>query len=255
MKQNDVTYIYQNTFSSLLALIKILIDHKIKPMNLKNTDYNPTLLDTIIELELKDEKSFLFWQIKTSKKIINIAYYVFLSNADNKELIIYYFLLNSLKYQEKIIHMRNLKCVDKALKISAYVSHENHKFKGFTRFKELQNHILYATISPENNILPILSKHFQNRLKNENWIIKDEKRQIISIYDKKNFYLVNASNFSLNELQDCQEEKQIAALWKNFYKTISIKERKNERCRNNFMPKKYWKNMLEMSDEIEKDNK
>ena len=42
--------------------------------------------------------------------------------------------------------------------------------------------------------------------------------------------------------------------WKDFYKTIGIKERKNDRCRMNFMPKKYWKYILEMSDENEKSN-
>ena len=35
-----------------------------------------------------------------------------------------------------------------------------------------------------------------------------------------------------------------------FHKTIGIKERENRRCQQNFMPKKYWKNMLEMENEI-----
>ena len=42
----------------------------------------------------------------------------------------------------------------------------------------------------------------------------------------------------------------IEELWKDFYKIIGINERKNDRCRMNFMPKKYWKYMIEMSDEI-----
>ena len=43
---------------------------------------------------------------------------------------------------------------------------------------------------------------------------------------------------------------EIEDLWKSFYNTIGIKERKNDRCRMNFMPKKYWKYILEVSDEI-----
>ena len=72
--------------------------------------------------------------------------------------------------------MRNLKCVDASLKISKYVSNENHKLKGFLRFQELENHILYAEISPTNNVLELLSIHFKKRLKNEYWIIKDVGR-------------------------------------------------------------------------------
>ena len=47
-------------------------------------------------------------------------------------------------------------------------------------------------------------------------------------------------------------EKEIQELWKTFYKTVAIKERKNERCRMNFMPKKYWKYIIELEDLNEK---
>ena len=40
--------------------------------------------------------------------------------------------------------------------------------------------------------------------------------------------------------------------WQTFYNTIGIKERKNSRCQMNFMPKKYWPYIIEMSGENEK---
>ena len=46
-----------------------------------------------------------------------------------------------------------------------------------------------------------------------------------------------------------EEELDTEKLWKEFYKTIGIETRKNDRCRMNFMPKKYWKYIIEMSDE------
>ena len=54
--------------------------------------------------------------------------------------------------------------------------------------KELKNKCLYAEIEPVNNILFLISNHFKNRLKNEYWIIKDNKHNLISIYDKKYNY-------------------------------------------------------------------
>ncbi len=170
--------------------------------------------------------------------------------------------------------MRNLKSVNKALQISKYVSHECHKFKGFLRFKELENKILYAEIAPESDITFLLSKHFKERLKNEYWIIKDTKRGIISLYDKNNFYITDDKNFTLLTTKLSNKELTIEDMWKSFYnkieeikdnqsmlkeevfdKTIGIEERKNDRCRMNFMPKKYWKYIIEMSDELEKSNK
>ena len=45
-------------------------------------------------------------------------------------------------------------------------------------------------------------------------------------------------------------EEDIENLWQTFYHTIGIKERQNDRCRMNFMPKKYWPYLLEVRDEL-----
>ena len=105
-------------------------------------------------------------------------------------------------------------------------------------------------MEPTNNVLFLVSSHFQKRLKNEYWMIKDTKRRIISIYDKKNFYIVAEEELKSRITKESKDEKKIEELWKLFYKTIGITERKNDRCRMNFMPKKYWKFMTEMRDEL-----
>ncbi len=182
--------------------------------------------------------------------VFSVIYYVFLSSDENKELILFYFCLNARKYKSSILYRRNLKCVSEALRISEYVSHETHKFKGFVRFKELENNVLYAEIEPVNNVLFLISKHFAKRLKSEYWIIKDVKRNILSIYDKKEFIIVSDDEFVLATDKVSDKENLMVDLWKVFYKTIGISERKNDRCRMNFMPKRYWKYLTEMSDEL-----
>lgn len=246
MHYNSI-YIYNNNFISLINLIKILINNKIKPLNIKSTFYSPSMLDHLIHLKIEEDniKDFVKHLGNINFKII---YYVYLSNDENKELIIYYYILNALKYREKTINMRNLNCVTKALKIYNYVKRENHKFKGFTRFRELKNNVLYAEINPENNVLELLSYHFMERLKNEYWIIKDVNRNIISFYNKNSFFIVSGEDYNLKELHESSEESKIQELWKDFYNTIGINERKNNRCRMNFMPKKYWQYILEVSD-------
>ena len=141
-----------------------------------------------------------------------------------------------------------MKCVNEALRISQYVSHECHKYKGFLRFTELENKVLFAEIEPVNDILFILSNHFVKRLKNEYWIIKDVKRGIFSIYNKKSFIIVSEDEFQIATNKISLDEAKMVDLWKTFYNTIGIKERKNDRCRQNFMPKRYWKHITEMRD-------
>ena len=211
------------------------------------------MFDEVVTLHIQEDEDVLHYFIShLGPHIISTSYYLFLSNDEYKELLIYYFLLYGFTYKNKVYYMRNLKSVSKALKISQYVSREAHKLKGFLRFKELKNGVLYAEMEPENNIIFILSKHFKARLKNEFWIIKDVKRGILSIYDKKEYFIVSEEDFSLFTEEVSLEEEQIQTLWKSFYQTIGIKERKNDRCRMNFMPKKYWKYIIEVSDANEK---
>ena len=246
-------YLYDGNFSTLIDLITKLLAFKTKPLNIcAKNEYQPSLLDETIELE--QDNNFNINKIQISKNIIKTIYYIYLSNNQNKELIIYYFLLNALKYQDKIFTMRNLKCVDASLKISKYVSNENHKLKGFLRFQELENHILYAEISPTNNVLELLSIHFMKRLKNEYWIIKDVGRNTYSFYDKQKYYIIADENINLKTLGAIEKEKEVENLWVTFFNTIGIKERKNTRCQMNFMPKKYWKYIIEMEGAYEKSN-
>jgi len=244
-------YIYDGNFISLLNLIWYLIKNKIKPENIKTEIYTPSLFENIINLSIPREEKIIDSIVSVlDKRILRLMYYVFLSEEQNKELILYYFFYNSIKYRCKILYYRNLKCVSEVLRIANYVSHEGHKMKGFLRFRELEGNVLFSEMEPTNNILFLVSCHFAKRLKNEFWIIKDNKRKIISIYDKKKFIIVEEEEFKLTCANESEEEKNIENLWQTFYKTIGIEERKNERRRMNFMPKKYWKYLTEMKGEL-----
>lgn len=243
-------YIYNDTFLSLLNLIDYLILHHIKPYQIKNSQYQSTLLNNVVHLAIEEKDIAGKIVREMGSYSLQQMYYVFLSNVEAKELILYYFYLNGLKYYKDIFKYRNLKCVDKVLKIAKLVQNECHKYKGFVRFKEFNNHVLYAEIEPSSDCLEILSIHFKRRLKNEYWIIKDVRRNLLSLYDKKEFHIVDGTTFSLDNILESREEEKIENLWKTFYQTIGIKERKNDTCRRNFMPKKYWKYMLEVKSEL-----
>ena len=62
--------------------------------------------------------------------------------------------------------------------------------------------------------------------------------------DKMEFYILDSDI----DIKKFDSEDYYEDMWKEFYKTIGIKERKNDRCRMNFMPKKYWKYIVEVSD-------
>lgn len=247
----DRIFIYEGDYISLLNTIFYLLKNNLKAENIKPENYVPSFFENKIQLFIPKNENIMEQMLKSfGMSVIRAMYYVFLSSEENKELLLYYFTYYALQYRKNILYQRNLKCVREVLRISNYVNHENHKMKGFLRFRELKNHLLYAKMAPTNNILFLLSCHFSKRLKNEFWIIKDVKRKIISIYDKKKFVILSEDEFFINLEKESDNEKEMENLWRTFYQTIGIQERKNDRCRRNFMPKKYWKYITEMSEEL-----
>ena len=240
-------YLYNGSFKSLLILIVELLKFKENPQNIKcEKEYISNLLDETIYLKLNDDNLKIL--NKLPKKILKIANYVFLSNEINKEIIIFDYIKYAFKYGEKVFSYRNINSINQTIKIVKYVNHEAHKLKGFLRFKQIQNKFYYAEIEPSNNIIEILGSHFKKRLNLEPWIIHDLKRDRYAVYDlKKVVYLTENDILKLDIKIESNEEKY-EELWKTFFKTIAIKERKNLKCQMNFMPKKYWKHLIEMEE-------
>lgn len=116
---------------------------------------------------------------------------------------------------------------------------ENHRLKGFIRFKETANGILYAPYSPDNDITEILCPHFVARLSGVPFIIHDVKRNKAGVSDGKRFTVMATENDALLNLSD--DEKNWETLWKNYYKAVNIKERRNKKQQNNLMPLRYRK--------------
>ncbi len=246
----NVIYLYENSLENLLNLIFYLIKNKKKPFLIKErSHYEENLLDYFVFPEIFFYENIIdLWKGYVGEKVFRQVYYVFLSSFPNKEIIIYYFLLNALKYKEKVLYMRNLNCVNQVLKIASYVKHENHKLKGFLRFQMTKKHFLYAQINPTNDILPLLAGHFVKRLSSECFVIHDVARDKYVFYDKVKPYFVEGEMIPYLDISFSKDERKIEDLWKSFFKTIAIKERKNLKCQRNFMPKKYWKYILEMEE-------
>lgn len=120
---------------------------------------------------------------------------------------------------------------------------ECHRLKGLLRFIEVGKNIYYSQIHPDNNIIEPLGQHFIRRFPKQNFIIQDKNRSIIFIYNQKEYKIINSLEFKLPKIST--EEEKYQELWRIFFNTISITERKNSRCQMQYMPKKYWKDLIE----------
>lgn len=125
-----------------------------------------------------------------------------------------------------------------------YLKKEAHLFKGFIRFSQADD-FLAAQIEPNNFVLPILAEHFVDRYREEKFVIYDKTHKIALFYSNYKISVVEIENFEIPKT-DCFYEE----MWKRYYKSVTIEERYNSKCRMNMMPKRYWKNIFEVSDEL-----
>lgn len=123
------------------------------------------------------------------------------------------------------------------------VRNEVHRMYGFLRFTELENGNYYAHYTPDNDVTDLIIPHFAERLKNCKFAIHDTRRGIIGIYDGKNYKVFRTDRMA--EITLSEEEKKMQNLWTEYYSSVNVKERKNKKTQDNYLPLRYRENMTE----------
>ena len=120
--------------------------------------------------------------------------------------------------------------------------------EGFVRFEE-HDGMLGAVIHPKNYILPLLRPHFCGRFPEEDFMIYDAVHQAVLLHEKHGTRLLELAA-PLELPPPSAREKQFQALWTQFYRTLEIQARHNEKGRMTHCPKRFWADMVEMRSEL-----
>ena len=245
----DKIYIYDGTFEGLLTIVFDSFIKKVIPLGIvSKEDVEPNFLNSFLEFSTNYEKSARIFNgiVKNiSYDTLYNCYYAFLSDVKNKEINILKYLLNGFVIGPKIETMLSIDFVFNVHSMRKKMLGEAHKLKGLLRFIEVKNNLFYASIHPSNNVIENLGHHFIRRLPTQNFIIHDKIRNIAFIYNAKEYQIVDASFLKIDGIST--EEKKYEDLWRAFFNTIAIKERTNSKLQMQFMPKKYWKDLIELN--------
>jgi probable DNA metabolism protein len=150
-----------------------------------------------------------------------------------------------------------LSCLPEQIDSSQAVSRETHRMMQLLRFNAAAGGVYVARCAPEYYVLPALAEHFTVRFGETPWAIIDEKRSIaLTRLDGGEPLLEALSGPLLEKLFPAGEIRGGAAgetpddgwedLWKRYYRSINIENRKNPDCRRQNMPKRYWKYLPEV---------
>lgn len=183
---------------------------------------------------------------RISQEVYSYIYRAALSNDIEKAQYIYEFLIKGFRIGKDIINHLQDESVMKVFELSRKVGFEIHRYLGFVRFCELENGVLSAKINPLANIVPSVAEHFSDRLHNENWIILDTTRNLAAVH-RANIGFVLTTDISEVDLDQfsnkSENEEKFQMLWKRFFDTIAIEERKNNKLQQQMMPLRFRKYM------------
>ena len=139
--------------------------------------------------------------------------------------------------------------------IARRVLHEQLRMKQFIRFQKAKDGTYLAVVSPDHDVLPLITDHFSDRFNDQPWLIYDAKRHYGFYYDGKTVVRVtfedeaavpfDLRNGKLDEEALSSDDQLLQNLWRTYFKAICIKERMNPRKQLNDMPRRYWKYMTE----------
>lgn len=243
MAWRDVVFQYDGTLEGFLCCVFESYVHKEFPIAFFGDEDCCTLYEVrFISTEAEKAQRIFRSITDRSKAAGDIVRRTFLTCLQDKEQHLYAFIRKL--YKEGAAFLRNpadevYHPIAKALR---HMNGELEKLRGFVRFSDY-NGVLGAEIEPKNRVLPLLRYHFCARYAEESFFLYDRTHKELLVYAKGHSRILQVDSLQL--ALPGEEEVHFRMLWRRFFNSVSIDERRNERCQNTFLPKRYRGTMTE----------
>ncbi|WP_339922274.1 TIGR03915 family putative DNA repair protein [uncultured Cyclobacterium sp.] len=247
--------IYDSSFDGFLTCVFQVYELKMKQVIIqKDSEVQASLFGRRNEVITDQAKADRVWKglgKKTSSSGRLRIYYGFLSEKKEVENLllryIQYVLNSSIPVDSDFSNPEVLELS----KIAKSVGREKHRMEAFVRFRLTKDSLYFATIEPDFDVLPLISKHFKSRYADQKWVIYDLKRNYGLYYDMEKVEIINltlpedfdATNTSSDYFSI--EEMEFQTLWKDYFDSTNIPSRKNIKLHVRHVPKRYWKYLSE----------
>lgn len=234
----------EGIFSAIYEAWNSKYGHAFIKIQEKGEMENFELFSEYISVEINDEyaqKVAKAIREKISEEAYLYVCYSAMSGVRGRADAIYRFLLLGFSVGKEIQHYLSHPYVQPIFEMERNVNNEYMHYKGFLRFTELENAILFARIRPQNHIITLLAYHFADRLPEENWMIYDEGRKTAVVHRASmQWFLTDAAELDKEIIENfSKKELEMQKIWKHFVSSIGIKERKNIDLQTQMLPKRF----------------
>jgi probable DNA metabolism protein len=123
------------------------------------------------------------------------------------------------------------------------VGFEAHRMMGLLRFYRTKQDSYCAIIEPRHYILPMLADHFASRMPDSPWLIHDKGRELTAVFESGAWGVVPGKLVDAVKMHADEENYQ--QMWRRYFDAMAIESRLNPNLQRHFMPKRYWKHLVE----------
>lgn len=187
-----------------------------------------------------DEKSQKV--MRSIRRISDIVYmnvfYALMSCREDALDSVYRYLIVAFREGRRVEQMLILPEVMKVMELRRTVGNEVHRFREFARFTAIDRRVYVCHIEPKNNVLIPVAEHFADRMMSEHWMIMDDNRRIVAVHPRDEDMYIRVLTDSEAEVLSRAEEMrdEYTDMWKSFFETIGIDQRRNPECQRNMFP-------------------
>ena len=239
--------LYDGSFEGLLTALYIGLKKNLPNLRIQVNDvYRQDLFSQVEMVDTDSWVSRRFGELirrELSSQALRHIYHVYLSERDDAATLLLPFLMKGFVIGPGVNGLMADPVVQPVLSLSRQVSRETHRLQGLIRFQELENGLLYSRFEPDFHQTPLLAFHFAGRLPSNPWMLHDLKRELAACWDTRQWTLHDLPAVEMPDLPI--KETDFQQLWKTYFSHIAVRQRNNPRVQRSFMPKKYWKHLIE----------
>jgi probable DNA metabolism protein len=251
-------YTFDGTMDGLLtAVFDAFALHEQPEQLLKTGDTLPLFCDHTYHVTSDDEKAQRVW-VGLEKhlpceamKLISVSW---LSELPELPTPLFQYICKVFRQGDISKHFADSDVLT-VTNIARRVLHEQLRMKQFIRFQKAKDGTYLAVVSPDHDVLPLITDHFCDRFNDQSWLIYDAKRHYGFYYHDRTVIRItfedeaavpfNLANGKLDDEVLSSDDQLLQNLWRTYFKAICIKERMNPRKQLSDMPRRYWKYMTE----------
>lgn len=249
-------FTYDKTFEGLLTAVFDAYDRKLFPDGLFDVKAPlPLFYDQVIHVVTESVKADRVWKglkKKLSKMGLSFLTAVWLSELPGSDILLFRYIRKVFDSAVSVEFNFGDPDVLEVSKITKKVSYERSRVIQFIRFQKTADNIFFAAIEPLYNVLSLVTEHFKDRFRDQKWILYDLKRRYGFYYDLSEVTEIHFGEDTHHLISGrlsgellAEDEKQYQKLWKEYFRSLTIKERINPKLHRQNLPPRFWKYLIE----------